>query len=165
MSTLFPVTIYLVRWLSGSIYLTDFINTSIAHCSYKFCSQLGGKMYQKEFLPLLIYHLRICDLFKCIPFEYEEKSERFAKSKSIKVIRFFKLQCILTAVHCTALFLNICFGPLTKAERLQGLSIMICSLAAAIPSWNYSIDIAPIQIINAFLDFDARIIKSKRSLF
>lgn len=122
-------------------------------------------MYQKEFLPLLIYHLRICDLFKCIPFEYEEKSERFAKSKSIKVIRFFKLQCILTAVHCTALFLNICFGPLTKAERLQGLSIMICSLAAAIPSWNYSIDIAPIQIINAFLDFDARIIKSKRSLF
>lgn len=118
-------------------------------------------MFKKEFLPLLRYRFRICHLFKCIPFEFDDKSGRFIKSKSISVIRFFKFQCLLTAIYCTAMILNIFIGPLTISGRLQGLAILISSLFAAIPRWNYSIDIAPIQTINAFLDFEEKIMESK----
>ncbi|OXA43310.1 hypothetical protein Fcan01_22039 [Folsomia candida] len=102
----------------------------------------------------------MCHRLKCIPFEFDKKSGRFVKTKSIGLIRMFKLQCVLTAIYCTAMFLNICFGPLTMSGRLQGFAMLLASLAAGIPRWNYSIDIAPIQIINAILDFEETIMDS-----
>ncbi|OXA49068.1 hypothetical protein Fcan01_16642 [Folsomia candida] len=56
------------------------------------------------------------------------------------------------------MFLNICIGPLTTSKKLQGLALLISPLGCLITRWNYSIDVAPIQIINTFLDFEARII-------
>ncbi|OXA49640.1 hypothetical protein Fcan01_15394 [Folsomia candida] len=51
-------------------------------------------------------------------------------------------------------------GPLTTSKRLQGFGLFIVCLVASVTKWNYSTDIAPIQIINAFLDFEERIVGS-----
>ncbi|OXA41151.1 hypothetical protein Fcan01_24014 [Folsomia candida] len=37
------------------------------------------------------------------------------------------------ASYCTAIFLNVCFGPLTTSGRLQGFAIMLACLATSIP--------------------------------
>ncbi|OXA48881.1 hypothetical protein Fcan01_16463 [Folsomia candida] len=74
------------------------------------------------------------------------------------------MQCILTAIYCTAMFLNICIGPLPTSRRLQGFAVFMATVSASILKWNYSIDIAPIQIVNAFLDFEERIMSDLPTL-
>ncbi|OXA40852.1 hypothetical protein Fcan01_24377, partial [Folsomia candida] len=118
------------------------------------------KMYREEFLRVLNFRLRICKQLQCVPFEFDQQSGRLIKTKSSRLIRIFKLQCALSAMYCTAMFANICFGPLTTSGRLQGFAIFLTCLAGTIARWNYSIDISPVQIINAFLDFEARITES-----
>ncbi|OXA54007.1 hypothetical protein Fcan01_11608 [Folsomia candida] len=110
-------------------------------------------MYGTVFLSLLKSHLKICNLLKCIPFEFDQRSGRLRKIKSARVLRIFRLQCVLAVMYCSAMFISI--GPLTMSGRLQGFALFILSLAGSISRWNYSIDIDPIQIINAFLDFEA----------
>lgn len=118
-------------------------------------------MYRTEFLPLLKFHLRICHRLKCIPFKYHEESGCMKKFKSTRVLQMFRLQCVLSVIYCVAMFLNISLGPLTTSGRLQGFGLFIACLGATMSRWNYSIDIGPMQIINAFLDFEAKVIESK----
>lgn len=120
----------------------------------------ANAMYRAQFFPLLKFHFRICNLLQCIPFKVE-KSRRLRKIKSRFVLTIFRLQCVLSVAYCTSMFLNITIGPLTTSGRLQGLGLFIATLASTISRWNYSIDIGPVQIINAFLDFEAGIIESK----
>ncbi|OXA61641.1 hypothetical protein Fcan01_00721 [Folsomia candida] len=61
-------------------------------------------------------------------------------------------------MYCTSLCLNLCFGPLTTLQKLQGLVFFIAYLTASIIRWNYSLDNDPIQLIHAFLDFEATIV-------
>ncbi|OXA42400.1 hypothetical protein Fcan01_22900 [Folsomia candida] len=58
------------------------------------------------------------------------------------------------------MLLNIFYGPLTLPKRLQGLVLLVTCITASITRWNWSIDVGPIQVINAFLKFEERIIKN-----
>ncbi|OXA46953.1 hypothetical protein Fcan01_18363 [Folsomia candida] len=118
-------------------------------------------MYQTEFGRFLEYRLKLSNIFNCLPFDFDKNSGRLTKSKSIRQIYIFKLQCVLTVIYAMAMFLHICIGQLTVSGRLQGVAMLLGYVMASIVKWNYSIDIAPIQVVNAFLDFEARIVESK----
>lgn len=118
-------------------------------------------MYRKEFLPLLKFHLQICKILQCVPFDFDQTSGRLVRCRSHLQIRMFKLQCALSAMYCTSLCLNLCFGPLTTLQKLQGLVFFIAYLTASIIRWNYSLDNDPIQLIHAFLDFEATIVSGE----
>ncbi|OXA41330.1 hypothetical protein Fcan01_24061, partial [Folsomia candida] len=108
-------------------------------------------MFKTEFLPLMKLHLKISEKLACVPFKFSAESQNLVESRSNHV------QWVLTVAYLSAMFLNVCIGPLTMTERLQGLTIFLAFLAASIPRGNYSPNIAPIQIVNTFLDFEGGI--------
>ncbi|OXA64115.1 hypothetical protein Fcan01_00282 [Folsomia candida] len=69
-------------------------------------------------------------------------------------IRMFRLQSVLSVVYTGAMLANICFGWLTLTERLQGFVFFSLYFFCSIQKWNWNLDIAGIQVINAFLDYE-----------
>lgn len=118
-------------------------------------------MYRTEFLPILKIRLRICKIWQCVPFEFGPTSKKLVMCRSHRQIRMFQLQCILSVVYCTAQFTNLCIGPLTKMEKLQGFGFFMTYFVATMIRWNYHLDNGPGQIINTFLDFEESIASSK----
>ncbi|OXA40398.1 hypothetical protein Fcan01_25070 [Folsomia candida] len=112
-------------------------------------------MYQTEYLPRLIFLLKICKLLSCHPFEWDAKSDRLIQCRSPIRIGMFKLQCLLSVGYCTTQGLNIFFGPLTTIEKFQGFGIFMTYLLASTIRWNYNLDNGPSQVIHAFLDVEA----------
>ncbi|OXA61760.1 hypothetical protein Fcan01_00411 [Folsomia candida] len=53
-----------------------------------------------------------------------------------------------------ALFSNICFGWLTLTERFQGFVFFSLYFFCCMQRWNWNLDIAGIQVINSFLDYE-----------
>lgn len=118
-------------------------------------------MFTSEFLPALKLLVRRCNFLRCIPFEFNYESQRLSRCKSNWTNRFFQSQGILSVLYTTALFLNVCRGQLSVAENFQGGIFFMVYLLGAVGKWNYSLDIAPIQIINAILDFERDVLTGK----
>ncbi len=143
-----------------SIHLWLLNNPELWH----FRPEIFEKMYKSEFLLLLQHRVRVGTILKCLPFKFDKKSDRLYKSRSPWQLRIFKLQCALSVCYAMVMFANLCFGPLTMTGRMQGIGFFIVYFAATLMQWNYSLDIAPIQIINSFLNFEEEIISSKENL-
>lgn len=104
-----------------------------------------------QFLSSLQFDLKVCNLLQCIPFEFQPNARRLIISRSSSQIQMFKLQCILSILYVSEMFLNLFFGSWTVMERLEGSIFFLVCLFGTISRWNYSVDIAPIQSINGFI--------------
>lgn len=111
-------------------------------------------MYRTEFLPRLIFLLKICKILSCYPFEWDHILGRLIKCPP-RLVATFKMQCLLSVGFYTAIGLNICFGPLTEFEKFLGFCFFMAYLVTSTIRWNYSLDNGPSQIIHAFLDVEA----------
>ncbi|OXA63988.1 hypothetical protein Fcan01_01404 [Folsomia candida] len=111
-------------------------------------------MFSSEFLPLLKSYLPLCHVLKCIPFDYNKDSGRLETFRSAGKRSIFKLQCTLSAFYCMAMFLNLCFGPLSATEKFQGSAFFFLYLISTVARW--APDNAPIQVVNSFLEFEHR---------
>lgn len=120
-------------------------------------------MFRTEFLHLLKFQLRFCSFIKCSPLKYNEKLQKLQKlGAEPKTVVFFKLQCILSALYCLAMFVNLCFGWLTLTAKFQGSVFFLLYLFATIARWDYSLNTDVIQVINTFLKFEESAVKSKQ---
>ncbi|OXA64469.1 hypothetical protein Fcan01_00363 [Folsomia candida] len=81
-------------------------------------------------------------------------SGRMILTKNLRHIRMFRLQSVLSVVYVGAMLANICFGWLTLTERLQGFVFFSLYFFCSIQKWNWNLDIAGIQVINSFLDYE-----------
>lgn len=118
-------------------------------------------MFHSDFLPMLKNNLRLCQILKCVPFEFDSKTGRLIKAKSFGHILLFRVQCVLSVMYIAALFLNLCFGPLTTTAKFQGFTFFMVYFVASWMKFNYSLDMAGTQVIHTFLDFEKYILKGK----
>ncbi|OXA39604.1 hypothetical protein Fcan01_25764 [Folsomia candida] len=116
-------------------------------------------MFHSDFLPMLKNNLRLCQILKCVPFEFDSKTGRLIKAKSFGHILLFRVQCVLSVMYIAALFLNLCFGPLTTTAKFQGFTFFMVYFVASWMKFNYSLDMAGTQVIHTFLDFEKYILK------
>lgn len=116
-------------------------------------------MYTSEFLPLLQSNFKFCKFFKCIPFDFDEKKGRFVKATSPRDVLVFKAQCVLSLFYCGAMFGKLFFGNLSTEKKFQGVSFLVIYTVTFILRWNYSLNVAHIQIINGFMDFESSVMK------
>lgn len=49
--------------------------------------------------------------------------------------------------------------------RLQGFGLLMVYMAAFLMQWNYSLDIGSMQVIHSFLDFEEKVMSSKKMDF
>lgn len=110
---------------------------------------------------MLKRNLEFCQLLKCVPFVFDSKIDRLVKAKRVGHVVMFRLQCFLSVLYISALFLNLCFGRLTTTEKFQGLTFFMVYFAATWIKFNYSLDMAAIEVIHAFLDFEECIVRGK----
>lgn len=147
------------------MYIIDPINNT--NLGYKFLWSLivtsfwSSTMFISEFVPGVKLLVRRCNFLRCIPFEFNPQSQRFSKCKSNWTNRFFQIQGILSVLYTIALFLNVCIGQRSVAQTFQGAVFFVVYLLCVVGKWNYSLDVAPIQIINAILDFERNVITGK----
>ncbi|OXA48094.1 hypothetical protein Fcan01_17345 [Folsomia candida] len=118
-------------------------------------------MFHSDFLPMLEKHLKFCRILKCVPYEFDSKKGRVIKAKRPRHLFMYRIQCILSVLYVTAIFLNICVGPLTTKARFQGFALFLVYLLGSIMNWNYSMDMTLIQVIHTFLDFEKYIMKGE----
>ncbi|OXA62679.1 hypothetical protein Fcan01_00957 [Folsomia candida] len=122
-------------------------------------------MYSSYFLPILKQHLRMCSFLKGLPFEYDDETGLVVKTRCHGTIIIFKLQCLLSVLYCSAMFLNLVIGPSTLIEKLKGVIFFLMYFNTTIARWNYSLDPTPIQVINSFLKYEATTLRgAQRSM-
>ncbi|OXA42961.1 hypothetical protein Fcan01_22300 [Folsomia candida] len=117
-------------------------------------------MYRTEFIPLLEFRLRIFKYFKCVNFEFNPKSGRFITCSSPRYISSYRRQSLLSLVYCTLLGLNLCFGPITIFQKLQGFAFFILFLNGLILRWDYNLEYgrSQCQMIHTLVAFEAAIV-------
>lgn len=120
-------------------------------------------MYRTEFIPLLEFRLRIFKYFKCVNFEFNPKSGRFITCSSPRYISSYRRQSLLSLVYCTLLGLNLCFGPITIFQKLQGFAFFILFLNGLILRWDYNLEYgrSQCQMIHTLVAFEAAIVSGK----
>ncbi|OXA48860.1 hypothetical protein Fcan01_16306 [Folsomia candida] len=111
-------------------------------------------MYTTQFHNLMVRHLGLCRLLKCVPAKYDANLKKIVPIDNPRDIKIFRIQCIISLVYTTAMFLNLCVGPLTIPKKFQGVSFFGIYFLLLFCKWNYRLDIAPIQVINSFVLFE-----------
>lgn len=124
-----------------------------------------AKMYSTHYLKVLKRHLDVCKFLKCIPFEFDETLGRIIKTRSLKHIRIFRLECILSLIYTVAVFLNISVGHLTLTGKCKGLAFFPLYIFGVVTRWNYSLDLGSMQVINSMLEFEMKVLSGEKSKF
>ncbi|OXA51481.1 hypothetical protein Fcan01_13507, partial [Folsomia candida] len=123
-------------------------------------------MWSTIFLPFFLRHLRVCELLCCTPFKWSKKTGRVVRVHSTWRILFCKVQCALHLVYMLAMLDQFVFGKVPVRMKLQGLVFFTIYVILFTARWNWKVRIAPMQLINSFLDFEETIpadIKQEKS--
>ncbi|OXA53697.1 hypothetical protein Fcan01_11324 [Folsomia candida] len=146
-------------FLNQPVYITrGFMNSLMSQSfgqlaqSVKIFPSSKSQMYSTVFLPILKSHLIACRIHNCIPFVFDQKSERLTKSK--RSLRNAQFQCCISILYSFAMFAYLLFGRLTRTEKFQGAVFFMLSLLASITRWTNIVDNDTIQVINTFLEFE-----------
>ncbi|OXA39735.1 hypothetical protein Fcan01_25593, partial [Folsomia candida] len=113
-------------------------------------------MFTVNYLWLLEINLKISNFLCCTPFSFDVTKKRVVRLSSVRKIRFYKFQCLLALLYCTALFTNLCLGPLTILQKLQGFPFFALYMGEVVLWWNLDLDPTYMQIINSILSLEQR---------
>lgn len=122
-------------------------------------------MYSTQFLPFLIRHLNYCRKLKCEFIDYDPVSKKLVNVATRRRICMFRLQGILTIAYTFTMSLQLSFGSLSVQQKCQGLVFLASYLILQTTRWNYSLDIAPIQVINTFVNFENGVLAEGKKMF
>lgn len=114
-------------------------------------------MSQADFLPLLKFRVKICQFLRCVSLEWDEKQGTFIKTRSSQKFRHFKFQCIISVTYCTAMILNLIFGPLPQTSKFQGAALFMIALIGTATRLVY--DNSGVQILNTFASFERKVVQ------
>lgn len=119
-------------------------------------------MWLKTFKPLLIYHLRICNLLKCTLFQWDHTSEQIMVPKNCTILHhyFQKLQVLSHLAYVVAITAKVGLGKDPLAAKCQGVVFLGISLVLLLPRWHFKGVNEPCQSLNAFLTFEKTIRKN-----
>ncbi|OXA62828.1 hypothetical protein Fcan01_00211 [Folsomia candida] len=96
----------------------------------------------------------------CLPFDFDEGSNRLVGARSVRQIRMSQFQCVLSTFYCFAMFLLLAIGGLSTTEKFQASPFFMLNLLACIVRWSNVIGNDAIQIINSFLEFEHSTVKA-----
>ncbi|OXA42129.1 hypothetical protein Fcan01_23152 [Folsomia candida] len=88
-------------------------------------------MFNSDLLPMMKNHLTICQILKAVPYEFDPKTGRLQKLKNVRHLCIFRIQCVLSVLYLTTLFLNICFEPLSLNGKFQGVTFCMLYFVAS----------------------------------
>lgn len=109
------------------------------------------------FLPLLKFHLKMCQFLNCASCYFNPTSEQFAVSESNpgKNLRLrFILHLLLLAMSC-----NLFFMPRELGTKYQGTVFFLIFILMFIGMWCPSTSHARVELFNCLLTFEGNIVK------
>lgn len=122
-------------------------------------------MFTSEFLPLLKLFLPFCHFFKCITFQHDKTKGSLVSIKLARHLRIVRFQSYLSGIYFIALFMNLCFGPLTLIDKLRGLGFCGMFLTCVVGRWDINAENNLLQIIKTFLYFEADVMKGGWNIY
>lgn len=109
-------------------------------------------MYTEHFLTLLIRRSKFARLVGSLAFEFDANSGKFVLIKSRSRVIAMQVQYIMTLIYVAFLFYRL--GNLPMLKMLQGFPFLFLFVLMLSVGSHVSVDVAPVQIINAIVGFE-----------
>lgn len=73
----------------------------------------------------------------------------------------YRVLCLLTLFYVATIFVNLAFSKLHVSLKIHGFVYFTTYCITLVGLWNFDLDIAPMQVVNSFMDFEEKILQIK----
>ncbi|OXA47716.1 hypothetical protein Fcan01_17514 [Folsomia candida] len=120
-------------------------------------------MYTTLFSPFLKRHLALCSYLKTFPYDFNPETRRLFKVTDGECGMRHRLMCLIILAYMSTLLLGLIMGNHSAAARIIGI-VFFMTYCLPVGQWNYNLEMTPVQVLNAFMDFETKVLKDRENM-
>lgn len=122
-------------------------------------------MLSKNFLIPLKIHLSFSKIFPCLPFQWDSsKGQLCLVSGKWKTV-YYRLLIIIRALYTAFQVWNTIYGSFSLVEKLQSVVFILIWCTGNAFAWDWNFSKSPIQVVNALMQYEGKLISGNNCLF